>query len=619
MSVLDPLGPVDESGGLLMKQLLAVIDDRTTVICLATAGQIRPVDKPFDTPAGAIDLPPFHIHCRSLSVPWIEGLVSEQRRLANEELVKRPDVQRAAADGRGPYRHPPGGFGPPKPRELWRPRGGGPRPPAGAAKPVPAGPADDVVRAYSRAGLRRPDWVDDDMDDAIKRLFAGPDKPFSTTVIDDAVEAKAVTGTLLPGPTAMRQLDDVETVGRTIIAEARRRAAAAARTLDDDIAKLTPLLQDAQDDIARAIWSLAEDAGPAGRARMAVALRRSSWLESRFGSDIEEFRTLVRLVAASDDAARNHITMAVRNAGFNTQWATGSMERWITRLVEYADDVGSPSSGGAALRGSIADARMLASRLLALEQQRYVEGNYIAPVIREVLDELRPMGRPGQIGYRAGTRKVARETIDESASFYPAEWIDAVNESWGNRLPVHYTSSGRGHFDTLDGIMIDGTPGTIRWEGVARHELGHAVEHANPDVVRAEWAFYGSRTGGSLGPGGMTDAPWTGVAPADPLFPALQPTRRLRDIFPNHGYRAVEETREDEFFHAYAGKVYGRQAQSGSGYAMRSPNTPGVGAPDDFYELLTMGVQYGMGRVPTSAATPDEEFLAWLFGVMATV
>jgi hypothetical protein len=40
------------TGDLLLKQLVAVIDGRTTVICLHAAGQIQPVEHPFETLAG---------------------------------------------------------------------------------------------------------------------------------------------------------------------------------------------------------------------------------------------------------------------------------------------------------------------------------------------------------------------------------------------------------------------------------------------------------------------------------------------------------------------------------------------------------------------------------------
>lgn len=71
-----------------------MVDKVTTIVCLDAAGQIQPVDEPFETLAGEFDQPPFHIHCRTGVVPWLPGFVSDQRQLANAELLRRPLKQR---------------------------------------------------------------------------------------------------------------------------------------------------------------------------------------------------------------------------------------------------------------------------------------------------------------------------------------------------------------------------------------------------------------------------------------------------------------------------------------------------------------------------------------------
>lgn len=82
------------------KQLLAVVDSRTTMVCLDAAGQIREADEPFDTLMGELAAPPFHIHCRSTVVPWIAGQISEQRDAANAETQARPIAEkRKSPDG----------------------------------------------------------------------------------------------------------------------------------------------------------------------------------------------------------------------------------------------------------------------------------------------------------------------------------------------------------------------------------------------------------------------------------------------------------------------------------------------------------------------------------------
>lgn len=79
---------------LILKQCRAIIDSRTTVICLQMHGVAVPVEVPFETMAGDFQQPPFHIHCRTLVSPAIRGYVSEARREANAELQRRPKKER---------------------------------------------------------------------------------------------------------------------------------------------------------------------------------------------------------------------------------------------------------------------------------------------------------------------------------------------------------------------------------------------------------------------------------------------------------------------------------------------------------------------------------------------
>lgn len=79
---------------LVMKQVIAVVDDRTTVICLDAAGQIQLDSKPYDTINGQFDEPPFHVSCRSISAPAMRGFVNDARDEANAELLRRPEKHR---------------------------------------------------------------------------------------------------------------------------------------------------------------------------------------------------------------------------------------------------------------------------------------------------------------------------------------------------------------------------------------------------------------------------------------------------------------------------------------------------------------------------------------------
>lgn len=86
---------------LVQKTVVAIIDERTTLICLHAAGQIVPADQPFQTIAGPMMRPPFHEHCRSISVPVLgqgAGEPAAQSRHADSELGRRgPKAERQLA------------------------------------------------------------------------------------------------------------------------------------------------------------------------------------------------------------------------------------------------------------------------------------------------------------------------------------------------------------------------------------------------------------------------------------------------------------------------------------------------------------------------------------------
>jgi hypothetical protein len=74
---------------VLKKQVHAIIDTRTTLVCLEVAGQIQPVDEPFVTLNGRFDHPPFHISCRDWTTPWLPGFLEHVRELAAAEMARR--------------------------------------------------------------------------------------------------------------------------------------------------------------------------------------------------------------------------------------------------------------------------------------------------------------------------------------------------------------------------------------------------------------------------------------------------------------------------------------------------------------------------------------------------
>lgn len=118
----------------LRKQLLAVVDSRTTMVCLDCAGQIREADEPFETLMGSFAAPPFHLHCRSIVAPYTPDMINEQRDAANAEIRARPRSEKR----KGPHGYE-GPLPPPAPAsaavQVLRPRPDTLPPAAGARLP----------------------------------------------------------------------------------------------------------------------------------------------------------------------------------------------------------------------------------------------------------------------------------------------------------------------------------------------------------------------------------------------------------------------------------------------------------------------------------------------------
>lgn len=122
---------------VLFKQAVAVIDRRTTNVCLAVAGQIVGIEADFDTLNGSFYAPPFHIHCRTTVSPYMAGFVNEQRAASNAELQQRP---RASRDTRGAKTPPPDRNNPPS-------KGGPRRSEPKTPPPTPRGRALDIAES----------------------------------------------------------------------------------------------------------------------------------------------------------------------------------------------------------------------------------------------------------------------------------------------------------------------------------------------------------------------------------------------------------------------------------------------------------------------------------------
>jgi hypothetical protein len=93
---------------LVLRQARAVVDNRTTMVCLHISGAITSTDLPFETLAGDFMDPPFHIHCRTIVGPWMPGMVNDLAEEANAEMQRRPKKdRRIGPDGEIGGRVPP--------------------------------------------------------------------------------------------------------------------------------------------------------------------------------------------------------------------------------------------------------------------------------------------------------------------------------------------------------------------------------------------------------------------------------------------------------------------------------------------------------------------------------
>lgn len=153
---------------VLRKMARAVIDNRTTVICLHVAGQIVEVDEPYETLLGEQDEPPFHIHCRTVETPWLPGMINDMRAISNEELQRRPMSQRR--------------IGPDGPEGRMPPKARPPEPETGPVAPVDM--SFEEMTKY-RMGLSPREWEENAQvqDDWFGSRFE-TERPFKAAVGD---------------------------------------------------------------------------------------------------------------------------------------------------------------------------------------------------------------------------------------------------------------------------------------------------------------------------------------------------------------------------------------------------------------------------------------------------
>jgi len=88
------------------KQVIAQIDDRTTVTCLYAHGQIQEIEKPFETDQGLLDYTPFHCNCRSTVAAWHElfesfGKSTKQMQAESQKELNKRAAAKANKKGQG--------------------------------------------------------------------------------------------------------------------------------------------------------------------------------------------------------------------------------------------------------------------------------------------------------------------------------------------------------------------------------------------------------------------------------------------------------------------------------------------------------------------------------------
>ena len=214
---------------------------------------------------------------------------------------------------------------------------------------------------------------------------------------------------------------------------------------------------------------------------------------------------------------------------------------------------------------------------------------------REVLGEIRPFGNGKPINWKnqkgirqqshsfkfgadKDIRYKATDVVDDVAKNFPDEWWDA----WSDIVDKQGFKArfiGRGKFSTYDRTVYlsPRSGGRAGLEGIANHEIGHAMEHSLKEIRRLEQAFYDRRTRGER-------------------------LVKMNDVVPGAGYRRDEITRLDAFLNPYMGKDYGGH----------------------WFELLSMGHEwvftpYKGNRMQAELWDRDTDFLDFILGLLAAV
>lgn len=156
---------------------------------------------------------------------------------------------------------------------------------------------------------------------------------------------------------------------------------------------------------------------------------------------------------------------------------------------------------------------------------------------------------------------------------------DMVNDLKDNGVSLKKRSARRSCYQNSTKEVLIGTKDREGDNiGVITHEFSHAVEHANPEIVKIEEDFYNRRTKG-------------------------EQLQKLSVVTGNSNYKFYEVTRVDKFLHPYMGKDY---STIRGGVVTKKA---------DAYELLSMGTQYLVTK--PHELMKDRDYMRFVVGCLA--
>lgn len=179
-----------------------------------------------------------------------------------------------------------------------------------------------------------------------------------------------------------------------------------------------------------------------------------------------------------------------------------------------------------------------------IEASRRGDGSVDGAVLLENLHTRLRSERPIMTPARIENGGKGAALVKTASQMFPDDWTKAadaygplhakLSTARGGQVSLPRESKGR-YYKGIFGFsgMAKGGDGFIRSGNfsTALHEYTHRLQHALPALDDFFQEIHGRRTAG------------------DPL-------RRLRDLFPYHGYDKSEQVREDKYRHPYQGKEY---------------------------------------------------------------